>query len=57
MPVTSATVEDALATTPGTPVAPSAGKLTNDPPPAIAFIVPAPRPARNRNRVSIIPDG
>ena len=53
---TKALVEEALAITPGTPTATNAGKLTNEPPPAMAFIVPAPNPARNSSNAAIIAD-
>ena len=45
VPGNSATVDDALAITGGSPAAIMAGKLTNEPPPAMAFIAPANRPA------------
>ena len=45
VPGNSATVEEALAITGGSPAAIIAGKLTKEPPPAIAFIAPASSPA------------
>jgi len=45
VPGNSATVEETLAITGGSPAATIAGKLTNDPPPATAFIAPAISPA------------
>ncbi len=45
VPGNSATVLDVFAFTEGTPAAISAGKVTNEPPPASAFIMPAIRPA------------
>jgi hypothetical protein len=45
VPGNNATVDEALATTEGSPAAIIAGKLTNEPPPAMAFIAPANRPA------------
>ena len=45
MPGNSATVDEALAITGGSPAATMAGKLTNEPPPAMAFIAPASSPA------------
>src|SRR4051812_34634428 len=45
LPGHRATVLDAFASTGGTPTATSAGRVTNEPPPAAAFIAPASRPA------------
>ncbi len=45
VPGNSATVDDALAITGGNPARTMAGKLTNEPPPAMAFIAPASSPA------------
>ena len=45
-----ATVLDAFAWTDGTPAAINAGRLTNDPPPARAFIAPAINPAQNTRK-------
>jgi len=44
-PGNSATVLVVFAVTEGTPTAINAGKVTNEPPPASAFIMPAIRPA------------
>ncbi len=41
---------DALASTEGTPTKIMAGRVTNDPPPAAAFIAPATSPAARRMR-------
>jgi hypothetical protein len=43
-------VLDAFAWTDGTPAAINAGRLTNDPPPARAFIAPATNPAQNTRK-------
>ena len=44
----------ALAVTDGMPVSSSAGKLTSDPPPAIALIAPARKPAGASTNQSVI---
>jgi hypothetical protein len=49
-------VLDAFAATDGTPAAINAGRLTNDPPPAKAFIAPAIKPAPAMSRNSFMPE-
>jgi hypothetical protein len=54
-PGNSATVLDVFACTGGTPAAISAGKLTNEPPPAKAFIAPASTPAAKTEIIGFMP--
>jgi hypothetical protein len=44
----------AFAATDGTPTEINAGRDTNDPPPAKAFMLPASMPASNRSNISFI---
>jgi len=50
LPGNSATVLEALAVTGKIPVESNTGKLTKEPPPAIAFIAPANKPEATRKR-------